>query len=59
MEGGPKFSKVGLSMGVTFGDDTTHNGNNIHLLPIMHTKLSQKFGLHDLMNRTPFLKVKG
>ena len=37
-------------MGVKFGGATVNNGNKTYLLLIMHASLSQKIGLHDLMN---------
>ena len=44
MEGGPKFPKIRLLMGVTFEGDATNNGKNTHLLLIMHVRLSHKNG---------------
>ena len=50
MEGDQKYTKVGLSMGVTIGGGAAKSGNNTNLLLIMCVRLSQKIGLLDLTN---------
>ena len=56
LEGGRKYTKSGLAMGVTTGGDATKSGKNTHLLVIMRMSLSQKIGLLDSTNRTQFKK---
>ena len=51
LEGGRKSARIGLAMGVTMGGDAAKSGHNTHLLVIMHARLSQKIGLHNLTNR--------
>ena len=46
-------------MGVTIGGDAEKSDKNTHLLVIMRMRLSQKFGLLDLTNRSRFKKVNG
>ena len=45
-------------MGVTFWGAAENNGNNTHLLLIMCARLSQKIGLHDLVNCSLFLNAR-
>ena len=56
LEGGRKYTKVGLAMGVTIGGDSAKSGENTHLLVKMCMRLSQKIGLIDLKNRTQLKK---
>ena len=44
LEGGHKYTKIGLAMGVTIGGDAAKSGENTHLLVIMGVRLSQKIG---------------
>ena len=50
LEGGPKFAKIGLAMGVIFGCAAANNVNNTHLLLFIRERLSQKISLHYLKN---------
>ena len=40
LEGGPKFAKKLLSVGVLFGGYAADNSNNSHLLMIMYVRIS-------------------
>ena len=57
LEGGPKFTKIGLAMAVTFQGAAANNGNSTYLLLIMFVG-SHKIGLYDLKNWTQLRKVK-
>ena len=59
LEGGRKFTKIGIAMGATIGDADAKRGKNTHLLVIMRVRISQKIGLHNLMNQTQFKKGNG
>ena len=52
LEGGQKYTKNVLAMGVTIGGDAAKIGNNINLLVIMRAGLSQKTSLLNLKNQT-------
>ena len=59
LEGGHKFSKIGLAMGLKIEGGAAKSGKNTHLLVIICMRLSQKMGLLDFMNQTQFKKVNG
>ena len=59
LEGGRKYTKIGLAMGVTIGGDAHKSGKNTHLLVVMRVRLSQKIGLLDLTNHNRFKKGNG
>ena len=54
LEGGRKYEKIGLVIGVTIGGDAAKSGNNTHLLVMMRVGILKKFGLRNLMRWSQF-----
>ena len=52
LEGGHKYRKNGLEMGMKIRGDATKNGKNNHLLVLICVRLPHKIGLLDLTNQT-------
>ena len=59
LEGGRKYTKIGLAMGVKIGGDAAESGKETHLLVMMHVRLLQKIGILDLGNGNQFKKGNG
>ena len=59
LEGGRKYTKNGLAMGLTIGGDAAKSGKNTHLSVIMCVRLFQKIGLLNLTDRTRSKKGNG
>ena len=56
LEGGRKYTQIGLVIGIKVGGDAAKIRNNNHLLVIIHVALSQKIGLCNLIDWTQFKK---
>ena len=59
LEGGRKSENIGLSMGVTIGDDAGKIDKNTHLLMIMCVRQLHIIGLHNLKNWSQLKRVNG
>ena len=59
IEGGSKYAKIELVMGVTISSDSTISRKITYLLFLLYVRLSHKTGLLNLTNRTQFKNING